>query len=294
MSTPAFKADAAAQLTCFLLNGDVYAVDIMRIKEIIQAQRIRPVPQAPRYIQGVINLRGTVIPVVDLRERFGLPKAEGLGLAQRVIITSVSGCIVGLQVDAVTEILKLRSEQIVRVPSLINRRETAYVLGIAIAADDMVLILNMDRILSSEEAIDMERLRKVAFESAELPEPPKKSADPETDARELAEFMLRGEEPASGPMPSEPAPDWIDEATSIDENSQIVNREKAAEELAKSFIEPDEPAVVAGAQQPGQESDDAGSNVSVSRALAKRKTKTKKAKKKTKKKAKKAGTSRKS
>ena len=252
MSSPALRNETAVQLTCFLLDGDVYAVDIMRIKEIIQAQRIRPVPQAPRYIQGVINLRGTVIPVVDLRERFGLEKAGDLGLAQRVVITSVGGRIVGLQVDAVTEILKLRNDQIVRVPSLINRRETAYVLGIAIAAEEMVLILNMVKILSSEEAIDMERLRKAAFESAELPEPPKKSSNPDEDARELAEFMLRGAEPARGEEPGEPAPDWIDEATSIDENSQIANREKAAEELAKSFIEPDEPAVVAGAEQPSE------------------------------------------
>ena len=158
----------------------------------------------------------------------------------------------------------------------------------------MVLILNMDRILSSEEAIDMERLRKVAFESAELPEPPKKSSNPDEDARELAEFMLRGEEPALGEMP-EPAADWIDEATSIDENSQIVNREKAAEELAKSFIEPDEPAVVAGAEQPTEAADqgaDGEGTMSVSRALAKRKKKTKKTKKA--KKAKKTGTSRKS
>lgn len=300
MSSPAFSTETSAQLTCFLLAGDLYAIDIMRIKEIIQAQRIRPVPQAPRYIQGVINLRGTVIPVVDLRQRFGIAKAEDLGLAQRVIITSVSGRIVGLQVDAVTEILKLRNEQIVRVPSLINRRETAYVLGIAISDENMVLILNMDRILSSEEAIDMERVRKAAFESADLeaphsdtPESPKAPEhDPDTDARELAEYMLRDEETVQLAATSgeEPAPDWIDEATSIDENSQVVNREKKAQELAESLIEADEPAAVAGAgsSEKSADMDGAGpeqggrdeTEVSVSRALSKRKkTKSKKAKK---------------
>lgn len=155
------------QLACFLLAGDVYAVDIMRIKEIVPMQRVRPVPRAPRFVCGVINLRGAVLPVVDLRERFGMGESDA-GVDRRIIITSVAGRLVGLIVDAVTEILKIEPGGLVRVPSLLKRRDTAYVHGIAMADGEMVLVLNLDRILTSEETINLDAVRQAALRSPEV------------------------------------------------------------------------------------------------------------------------------
>src|SRR5512133_2192846 len=92
------------QVACFRLLDDLYAVDIMRIKEIIRPQKLTTLPKAPAFIDGVINLRGAVIPVVDLRKRFNMPERESAATT-RLLIVRLSAQIVGLVVDDVTEVI---------------------------------------------------------------------------------------------------------------------------------------------------------------------------------------------
>ncbi|MEW6775435.1 MAG: chemotaxis protein CheW [Bdellovibrionota bacterium] len=196
MSAPASQAaPAESQLACFLLGGDSYAIDIMRIKEIVPFQKVRPVPRSPKFVRGVVNLRGSVLPIVDLRDRFGLPPWSDAESMRRIVITSVGGRIVGLAVDAVSEILKASGGEIVRVPALLSSRETAYVYGLALSGEKIVLILNIDRLLSSSEAIDLEKMRKAAFESAGV-KPPSVPAEAPKDSSQGADSKNPEEAPA--------------------------------------------------------------------------------------------------
>src|SRR5512137_1949239 len=92
------------QVACFRIGDDIYAVDIMRIKEIIRPQKITVLPKAPQFVEGVLNLRGTVIPVIDLRKRFDMPQRE-IDQNRRLLIITLAGCIMGMAVDEVTEVI---------------------------------------------------------------------------------------------------------------------------------------------------------------------------------------------
>ena len=111
-SAPSDEAEQGrqdVQLACFRVGEALYALDILRIKEIIRPQKLTRVPKAPAFVEGVINLRGAVIPVVDLRKRFELSET-GIGRKTRVIICALSGKIIGLVVDEVAEV-RLMSNQ---------------------------------------------------------------------------------------------------------------------------------------------------------------------------------------
>src|SRR5512133_2062133 len=105
------------QLACFRLLDDLYAVDIMRIKEIIRPQKLTPLPKAPAFIEGVINLRGTIIPVVDLRKRFEMQQKE-LTVFTRLLIVRIAGQSVGLVVDDVTEVITVPLKDIKPPPAV--------------------------------------------------------------------------------------------------------------------------------------------------------------------------------
>lgn len=143
-------------VTCFRLGGDMYAVDIMRVKEIIRPQRLASLPKAPPFVEGVINLRGTVIPVIDLRRRFDLPLPEG-ERSDKLLIVSVAGRLVGLVVDEVTGIETVPVKEIKPPPDLVRGVGSEYLIGVCLAKDALIMLLNLDRILSPDEAASLER-----------------------------------------------------------------------------------------------------------------------------------------
>ncbi|NIQ10356.1 MAG: purine-binding chemotaxis protein CheW, partial [Gammaproteobacteria bacterium] len=102
-------------LACFRIGAELYALDIMRIKEIIRPQKLTPVPKAPSFIEGVINLRGAVIPVADLRKRFDQPVGAETR-KNRIVICSLVGKIIGLLVDEVTEVKRYGRKEIAPAP----------------------------------------------------------------------------------------------------------------------------------------------------------------------------------
>ena len=145
------------QLACFRVGAELYALDIMRIREIIRPQKLTAVPKAPRFIEGVINLRGAVIPVADLRKRFDQPCLEE-NRKSRVIICSVSGRIVGLLVDEVLEVRRYGRQDVAPAPQFLKGPEAEFFLGVARRGDDLVMVLDLDRILSSDEQIALQNL----------------------------------------------------------------------------------------------------------------------------------------
>ena len=150
------------QLICFKLGAEEYGFDIMQIKEIIRYQKITPIPKAASFIEGVINLRGMVVPVIDLRKRFELP--VDINVKCRVIIAQVETKIVGLIIDDVTDIVTLPKTSILPSPKTVKGVEVEYLDGMADMERGLLLVLNLNRLLTAEEkgAIDesLERGKK--------------------------------------------------------------------------------------------------------------------------------------
>lgn len=154
------------QLACFQVGDQMYALDILRIKEVIRPQKLTPVPKAPAFIEGVINLRGVVIPVVDLRRRFDQPVGEA-GQKNRTIVSVLSGKIIGLMVDEVAEVRNFTRQEIQPAPRFLKGKETDYFLGVCQRDDDLVMIVNLEKILSTDEKIDLDQIQSDLSERSE-------------------------------------------------------------------------------------------------------------------------------
>ena len=144
----------------FSLAGEEYGIGILKVKEIIGMMNITPVPQTPEFVKGVINLRGKVIPVVDLRLRFAL---EAAAYTERtcIIVVEVAGAngsvMMGIVVDAVSEVLNIRGADIENTPAFGVRLNTDFILGMAKAAGGIKILLDIDRVLSSEDLVAVRR-----------------------------------------------------------------------------------------------------------------------------------------
>ncbi|MCF6239327.1 MAG: chemotaxis protein CheW [Candidatus Marinimicrobia bacterium] len=145
------------QLACFKVGSELYALDIMKIKEIIRPQKLTPIPKAPSFIEGVINLRGVVIPVADMRKRFDQPSSE-VNSKNRVVVCSLGGRMIGLLVDEVTGVKRYGRKEIAPAPQFIKGPQAAYFLGVARCDDDLIMLIDLEKILSSDEKIELQKL----------------------------------------------------------------------------------------------------------------------------------------
>jgi len=138
----------------FTLAGEDYGIGILKIKEIMGMMRITPVPRTPGFVRGVINLRGKVVPVLDLRHRFGM-EARGYTDRTCILVVEIPGSagqiMVGVVVDSVSEVLNIKAEEIERTPFFGAKLETEYILGMAKMEGSVKILLNIDRILSNQE-----------------------------------------------------------------------------------------------------------------------------------------------
>lgn len=137
------------QLVVFDLAGEDYGVDINTVREIIRMQQVTHVPDAPEYVEGVMNLRGSVIPVIDLRKRFGLPVAEETA-DSRVVVVDIAGEGIGVIVDAVREVLRVRDEAIEAASAVITTADSFYIQGIAKLQDRLLILLDIERALDEQ------------------------------------------------------------------------------------------------------------------------------------------------
>lgn len=145
------------QLACFRVGAEMYALDIMKIKEIIRPLKLTPIPKAPSFIEGVINLRGAVIPVADMRKRFDQPVTEN-DRKNRIVICSLVGKIIGLLVDEVSEVRRYTRQEIAPAPQFLKGPEAEYFLGVARRDDDFIMLVDLEKVLSSNERIALQKL----------------------------------------------------------------------------------------------------------------------------------------
>jgi len=141
----------------FKLNEEVFAINVSRVLNILEMSHITKVPKAPDYLKGVINLRGTVLPVVDLRIKFGMPEKE-TSIDSAIIVLSIElngeSVLVGTLVDSVKEVLELRSDEIAPSPSLGSKYSSGIIEGMWRIDDNFIMILDINKVFSSEEIID--------------------------------------------------------------------------------------------------------------------------------------------
>lgn len=142
------------QVACLRLEDGLYAADIMRIREIIKLPRLAPLPRALPFVEGVINLRGTVIPVVDLRKRFGLPAVEHSDNS-RLLILSIAGQSLGLIVDEVTEMITVPLKELKPPPRGVRMLGGEYMVGVFLVREVPVMLLNIDALLSFQEKVEL-------------------------------------------------------------------------------------------------------------------------------------------
>jgi purine-binding chemotaxis protein CheW len=138
------------QLVVFELANECYGVDIAAVESIIKMQAITVVPHAPAFVEGVTNLRGSVLPVVDLRKRFGLPAVEG-SRNTRIIVVTIHDIKVGMTVDAVSEVLRVSEEAIEPTPPMVMTVDSSFITGIAKVGDRLVILLDLSKVLSLHE-----------------------------------------------------------------------------------------------------------------------------------------------
>ena len=140
---------AEEQLVTFCLGSEEFGVDIMRVQEIIRIPPITRVPKAPIYVEGVINLRGNVIPVISLRTRFGMTSVEETDLS-RIIVLQVHTKVFGIGVDAVTEVLRIDSDEIEPPPPIALGMDSQFIRGVGKIGERLLIILELDQIMGGE------------------------------------------------------------------------------------------------------------------------------------------------
>jgi purine-binding chemotaxis protein CheW len=138
------------QLVVFQLGAEFYGVEIARVHEIIRLQAVTRVPRAPAFVEGVINLRGKVIPVVDLRRRFGLPTADHTR-ASRIVVVEIGDQVVGVVVDGVSEVLRVNGATVEPPSPVVAGIDSEYIHGIAKLDDRLVILLDLDRVLAQAD-----------------------------------------------------------------------------------------------------------------------------------------------
>lgn len=152
--------DREGKYLTFVLAGEEYGISILKIKEIIGMMPITTIPQTPEFVKGVINLRGKVIPVVDLRLRFGMQKID---YTERtcIVVVEISGgsgtVMIGVVVDSVSEVLNIRAKDIEETPAFGTKLNTDYILGMAKSEGGVKILLDIDRVLSRDEVVQLEK-----------------------------------------------------------------------------------------------------------------------------------------
>jgi purine-binding chemotaxis protein CheW len=158
------EQEIGGKFLTFFLADEEYGIEILKVQEIIGMMSVTPVPRTPSFVRGVINLRGKVTPIIDLRLKFGMP-----AIAQTeetcIIVVRAQGVEMGIVVDKVSEVLDIATEDIDAVPSFGATVNTAYILGIGKAAGKVKLLLHIDKVLSTDEVVD---LRATAMEGMQM------------------------------------------------------------------------------------------------------------------------------
>ena len=146
----AAKDDAVLQWVTFKLDNETYGINVMQVQEVLRYTEIAPVPGAPHYVLGIINLRGNVVTVIDTRSRFGLQSAE-IDDSTRVVIIEAEKQVIGILVDSVAEVVYLRRSEIDNAPNVGTEESAKFIQGVSNRDNELLILVDLDKLLSDEE-----------------------------------------------------------------------------------------------------------------------------------------------
>lgn len=144
------RDDELLQLVTFSIGSEEFGVDILKVIEIIRTMEITKVPKAPVFVEGVINLRGLVIPIIDLRRRFGLEN-KASDSNTRIIVIEINGMSVGFVVDSVSEVLRIPANTVEPAPPVVAGVDSDYISGVGKLEDRLLILLDLDKLLSADD-----------------------------------------------------------------------------------------------------------------------------------------------
>lgn len=142
--------DPILQWVTFRLGNETYGINVMQVREVLRYTEIAPVPGAPSYVIGIINLRGNVVTVIDTRERFGLPAADVTDNT-RIVILESEDQVVGIMVDSVAEVVYLRESEIETAPNVGNDESSRYIQGVCHKNDTLLILIEIEKLLTERE-----------------------------------------------------------------------------------------------------------------------------------------------
>jgi len=144
--------DLQEQMQCvtFTLEDETYGINVMQVQEVLREIEVAPVPGAPHYVMGIINLRGNVVSVIDARMRFGLPAKESTDLT-RIIVIEVQQHIIGILVDSVAEVVDIKRAEIETAPNVGTDDTSKYIDGVVSRGDKLLILVDLNKLLSTEE-----------------------------------------------------------------------------------------------------------------------------------------------
>lgn len=145
------------QLVIFDLAQEHYAVNIAAVESIIKVQPVTKLPRAPQFVEGVINLRGKVLPVIDLRKRFGL-QAEAATKDSRIVVVQMNHLEVGMVVDGVSEVLSVPPDHVEPPSPIVTTTDSEFIRGIAKVSERLVILLDLGKVLSASEQASLQHL----------------------------------------------------------------------------------------------------------------------------------------
>ncbi len=144
------KDDQVLQWVTFRLENETYGINVMQVQEVLRYTDIAPVPGAPGYVLGIINLRGNVVTVIDTRSRFGLPPSE-VTENSRIVIIEAEKQVIGIMVDSVAEVVYLRSSEIESAPNVGTEESAKFIQGVCNRGEELLILVDLNKLLSDEE-----------------------------------------------------------------------------------------------------------------------------------------------
>jgi purine-binding chemotaxis protein CheW len=149
--------DPILQWVTFRLENESYGINVMQVQEVLRYSEIAPVPGAPPYVLGIINLRGNVVTVIDTRSRFALPDAETTDQT-RIVIIEAENQVVGILVDSVAEVVYLRQSEIETTPNVGNDESAKFIQGVCHKNDELLILVDLEKLMSDEEWMEISGL----------------------------------------------------------------------------------------------------------------------------------------
>ena len=142
--------DPVLQYVTFLLEDEIYGINVMQVQEVLRYSEIAPVPGAPSYVLGIINLRGNVVTVIDTRQRFGLMPADVTDNT-RIVIIEVDKQVIGILVDAVSEVVYLNQSEIEKAPNVGTEESAKFIQGVCHKDDKLLILVELDKMMTDDE-----------------------------------------------------------------------------------------------------------------------------------------------